>query len=191
MRSAVCSLRSLDRYSQSAPILEVKKNSETHDQFDERTWRLHAHLNPDDSGTLCIPATAFSNCIKTAALKLGKKVKGRGAATYGKFFQGGVMVTDPLPLPKYRRETVTGEKVYVHANPSKGERAGRVWRTYPKIDAWSGDVTFLVLDQVITEEVFRETLIYAGQVIGIGRFRPENRGYYGRFALERMVWTDE
>jgi len=191
MRSAVCSLKSLSPYSQSAPILDEKKKGETEDQRDERTWRLHAHLNPDDSGTLCIPATAFANCIKSAALKLGVKVKGKGSATYGKYFQGGVLVSDPLPLPKYRRETVPSEKLYLHGNPTKGEKGGRVWRTYPKIDGWSGEVTFFILDPIITEDVFRETLIYAGQVVGIGRFRPENRGWYGRFAVERMVWTDE
>lgn len=47
---------------------------------------------------------------------------------------------------------------------------------------------FLILDEIITEEVFREHLADAGSFIGIGRFRPRNNGFYGRFLVESVDW---
>ena len=44
---------------------------------------------------------------------------------------------------------------------------------------------------MITEEVFRYHLEQAGTFIGIGRFRPRNNGYYGRFKLDSMEWLSD
>jgi hypothetical protein len=29
----------------------------------------------------------------------------------------------------------------------------------------------------------------AGKFIGLGRFRPQNGGFYGRFAVAKVVWS--
>ena len=54
-----------------------------------------------------------------------------------------------------------------------------------------GVVTFIILDDIITEDVFTQVLRSAGMLVGIGRFRPENRGFYGRFAVERVEWIED
>jgi hypothetical protein len=46
-----------------------------------------------------------------------------------------------------------------------------------------------VLDETVTEEVFRNVLEQAGAFIGIGRFRPRNNGFYGRFKVEAIAWN--
>jgi len=48
-------------------------------------------------------------------------------------------------------------------------------------------VTFYILDEIITKEVFERTLTMAGQFIGIGRFRPQNNGFYGRFEVVMVI----
>ena len=50
-------------------------------------------------------------------------------------------------------------------------------------------MTFFVLDETITEDVFLNHLTQAGQFIGIGRFRPRNNGFYGRFAVDKVEWV--
>jgi len=61
-------------------------------------------------------------------------------------------------------------------------------KCFPLIPSWSGTVEFHILDQTITKEPFEETLREAGNFIGIGRFRPKNNGFYGRFRLVTLQW---
>jgi len=56
-------------------------------------------------------------------------------------------------------------------------------RCFPTIARWEGQVQIHVLDETITEQVLAEHLAQAGQFIGLGSFRPEHRGIYGRFRL--------
>ena len=50
--------------------------------------------------------------------------------------------------------------------------------------------TILVIDDLIPEAVFRKVLESSGQLVGIGRFRPQSRGFYGRYLLESFAWVD-
>jgi len=139
--TATCLLESQSPYSQSAPIFEKKASDETDDQFEERIWRMRAHV--DEKGTIVIPPTAFATCIKNAANKLGLKIPGKRGATYGKYFAGGIIVDGPIRLEKHRRDSVLGEPVYVFGNPNN-PKSGRVWRIYPKIDHWSAEIAIAI-----------------------------------------------
>ena len=100
------------------------------------------------------------------------------------------MCLDPVPLG-IRGEDVTGERLHV---PSTGRRGGttRVWKQFPHIPAgWVATVTFYVLDPLVTEQVFEEHMKECGNFIGIGRFRPRNNGYYGRFVVKSIKWEDD
>ena len=97
------------------------------------------------------------------------------------------MCADPLILP-LKAEAVSGEWLFVPANGMRGN-GKRVWRCFPRISTWEGQVKFVVLDETITRDVFFEHLQQAGAFIGIGRFRPRNNGYYGRFSVEKLEWN--
>jgi len=58
----------------------------------------------------------------------------------------------------------------------------------PVIPNWNGDVEYYVLDETITPDVFEKHLQEAGNFIGIGRFRPENGGFYGRYKVNKISW---
>jgi hypothetical protein len=184
MKLAIAELESISAYSQSAPHGTEKLDKELPDAFEKRTWRNKAHA--DDAGKLFIPPMAFANCIKDAAQFLSLKIPGQRNATWTKEFAAGVMVTDPLPLD-IAKDAVAGEWVYCN---SDGKRNGgsRVWRCFPVVQKWSGPVTFHVVNDKITEDVFKQILTAAGMLIGIGRFRPINRGYYGRFKVNSVKW---
>jgi hypothetical protein len=62
-------------------------------------------------------------------------------------------------------------------------------RTFPVVRNWSAQATFYVLDDAITEKAFTYHLEQAGKFIGIGRFRPRNGGFYGRFSVESVTWS--
>jgi len=98
------------------------------------------------------------------------------------------LVVEPLYIG-VNKENLEGEWLFV---PSDGVRGGgkRVEKCFPVIKKWKGKVPFLILDEKITEEVFGRHLESAGNFIGIGRFRPRNNGYYGRFKVVNIEWKE-
>lgn len=186
MKQAIAHLTSTSAYSQSKKHEVPKERSETDDTYEQRTWRHRMHVNED--GFVFMPPMAFKNCIAEVALYLAKQIPGKGKTTYTKHFEAGILVTDPLVLP-IKSDDVKFERLYV---PSDGKRGGsrRVYRHFPLIPAWKGAVKFYILDEIIGEDVFAEHLKWAGQIIGIGRFRPRKNGFYGRFKVERVDWQE-
>ena len=186
MITAVASLKSVSPYGQSRNYeMDVaKKEKESSKDREERTWRNRLHVTPD--GKVFIPPMSFKNCISEAAKFLGQQIPGKGKATYTKHFEAGVLTPDPLIL-NVEAKKVDGLWLFVPASGRRGD-GKRVWKCFPVIQQWSGDVTFLIFDETITEDVFRYHLEQAGKFIGIGFFRPRNNGYYGRFSLEQLVW---
>jgi hypothetical protein len=186
MRIATATLKSLAPYSQSRSYSwEIPTlNREGHDQYEERTWRHKCHSMPD--GKIFIPPMAFKMALDNAAGMLGIKIPGRGKATYSKFFISGVLILDPVILP-LTKEQVGMDRIYANSDGKRGS-GKRVWRNFPRIDAWEVDVPFQILADEIREDIFEQTLRQAGQFIGIGRFRPQNGGFYGRFTVQGVEW---
>lgn len=185
MKTAVVRLKSVSPYSQSKHITTEKLPKELSKDHEVRTWRDRIHA--DDTGEAFIPPMSFKNCLSEAAKYLGIQIPGKGKATYTKHFEAGILVTDPLRLG-IKREDVPGEWLFV---PSDGKRGGshRVDKCFPVFHEWSGDVTFYIFDETITEDVFRLHIEQAGAFIGLGRFRPRNNGFYGRFKVESLTWN--
>ena|SRR3990167_3013940 len=184
MHIATAELKSVSPYSQSRAIEAEKAPGESHDAFRERTWRQHMHVDPN--GIVFIPPAAFKNGIADAAAFLGLKIKGDGQSRWKKHFESGVMVGEPVSLG-IKASDVVGEMLFL---PSDGIRGSgkRVWKTYPLIHSWHGTVPFLIVDDKITAEIFEQHLRVFGQLIGIGRYRPRNNGYYGRFEVKKFKW---
>lgn len=191
MRIATAHLESISPYSQSKHY-EIEKlgratgtDTESSADYEKRTWRERVHVNPD--GYVFMPPMAFKNCLAEIAKYLSVQIPGKGKSTYTKHFEAGVMVLDGITLP-IKKEDVPGEWLFVPADGRRGS-GKRVSKCFPVIQSWKGTVTFHVLDDVITKEVFQQHLQDAGNFIGIGRFRPRNNGYYGRFKVNRIEWN--
>jgi hypothetical protein len=184
MKTAICELESISAYSQSKFYETEKLSKERPDDYEARTWRDRLHVNND--GYVFIPPMAFKNCLSSVAKYLSIQIPGKGKSTFTKHIEAGVLVTDALVLP-IKKQDVSGEWYFV---PSDGKRGGgkRVKKCFPVIQSWKGDVAFHILDETVTEDVFRQHLEESGKFIGIGRFRPQNNGFYGRFKVNAIVW---
>jgi hypothetical protein len=185
MKTAIAHLESMTPYSQSKHYETPKLDKESAGDYENRTWADRLHVNQD--GNVYIPPMAFKNCLSECARFLSKGIPGKGKATYTKHFEAGVLVMDPLVLP-IKKSDVQKETFFVPADGRRGS-GKRVTKHFPVIPKWSGDVTFYVLDQTITESVFNEHLEEAGKFIGVGRFRPRNNGFYGRFTVKGVKWS--
>lgn len=162
-----------------------KEKKEGHDEYEKRTWRERCHYDPA-TGQLFIPAMMFKKSITAAAKLLKHKIPGKGNSTYIKHFEAGILVTEPVDLPE-KKDTVPGYTTMCSANgvPGGGKR---VKKTFPMVTNWKGQVTYYVLDDTITEDVFEEHVKEAGQLVGIGYFRPERGGYWGRYMVDSIEW---
>lgn len=184
MYLATAHLKSVTVYGQSKAILEKKGRDETHDHFEERTWKQRCHVDKD--GIIFIPPTAFKNCLSEAAKYKGMQIPGRGLERYTKHIEAGVLCVEPVSLGVHI-DDVQHVRLLV---PADGKRGGskRVWKNFPFVTEWQADVEFAIFDEIVDEHAFTIHLIDAGQFIGVGYFRPRNNGYWGRFSVEGVTW---
>jgi hypothetical protein len=177
-------------YSQSAKHDKPKLDRESHDDYEQRTWRDKMTVNKEDQ--VCVPAMAFKQAIDTAAYKLGEKVPGRGRSTYKNFFASGFLCDADVPLnngkPILKKDVGS---IVINADSTGMRGSGkRVPRRFPQFDKWHGVAEFTILDDLITPEVFERHVKAAGIIVGIGRFRPENGGTNGRFRATKFEWEN-
>ena len=177
-------------YSQSAQHETPKLDRESHDDYDERTWREKCTVNKD--GQVCIPAMAFKQGIDEAAQKLGQKVEGRRGATYKKFFTSGYFCNADVPIANGKPLTKTdARKVIINANADGVRGSGkRVKRRFPEFDKFSGTAEFTIIDDILTRDTFEDHFRAFGQIVGIGRFRVGNGGRNGRLVAISFEWQD-
>ncbi len=185
MRNAVIKIKGLTPYSQSRALQSEKTREETHEDFDKRIWPERMHVTED--GEVFIPATAITQGMAAAASYLGKggNLKKKGNATWAQNFTCGLAIAQG-PRLGVQAKDVRPELVYCHVNGQRGSGA-RVWRRYPIIDEWSTTFTIHILDDSIPDAIFRQVLEAFGLFVGIGRYRPLNGGYLGRFTIEDLA----
>ena len=135
------------------------------------------------------PPGALKNSIAEAAKFLALKIPGGKSATYTKHCEAGLAVIKPVELG-VRAKDVQPETLFL---PSDGKRGSgkRVWKTYPTLLEWGGDVEVVILDETVLQTsqrsgnpILQDICEGAGQFIGFGRFRPRQNGWYGRFTIE-------
>lgn len=188
MRTCKITIEGVSPYSASKVFETTEKlKGEGFDAFEERCWR--ERLNVDSKGVGFIPAQAFIGAIHVAAKRFAGKIKGKGNATWSKFFEAGLLCITPLSLG-ITRSDVLGERLFV---PSDGMKGGgkRVFKTFPVIHKWGGTIAIHVLDDEIPADVFEETVRKAFSLVGVGRWRPERGGQYGRAEVKSFEWSEE
>lgn len=184
MRTCTVTISGQAPYSASRAHCDEKLPKETAEAYEDRTWRSKAHV---ENGTVVIPPMAFKMGLDRAAKMLGRQIPGKGKSTYTKFFESGVIVTEPVPIAP--EDAIKKERIHANADGVRGS-GKRVWRNFPRVDDWQGTVTFHVIADEITKDIFEEAVRYAGIAVGVGRFRPERGGYFGRFTVDNFSWSE-
>lgn len=179
-------LKGLSPYSPSRFYEMTKLEGETADNYEKRTWRERAHVN--EKGFIILPVMGFKNGLDDAASRLSMKIPGMRNRTYKQYFESGTMVVDEIPIePHLKKEDPEGEWLMVPPDGIRGS-GKRVKKCFIRIANWAATVRFHILDPTITETVFAAHMEVFGSFIGIGRFRPARRGFYGRFAVQKIKW---
>lgn len=185
MKIATAKLESLSPYSQSQRLRTPRDDKEPWDHYEDRVWQERMHVN--DDGFVYIPPMCFKRSLETAAKFLRMRIPGKDRSEYGKHFLAGIIVSEGLVLP-VKAKDADSEWLPLSGSGKKGGMD--VNKRMPLFPEWSGEVTFYVLDDTITPDVFEKHLNEAGNFIGIGRFRPEKGGFYGRYKVLGVKWTE-
>lgn len=133
----------------------------------------------DSDGDVCFPAGAIVRSMVRAAT--GRKIGATAATT---LFKGAVFIVEPFakvldakgnPISGYeidRRPVVVGK--------------ARIPRCRPMFPKWALRVPLDIDTAVVSKANVHEALSLAGRIVGIGDFRPEKSGGFGRFTVQPL-----
>lgn len=187
MKRYIAQLKSTSPISFSRFHGTPKLDRESDSDYEERTWRDRLHS--DAKSRVLIPLFALKNALDAAARYENRKIPGKRNATYTKHIHAGVMVESALTL-NIKKSDVRGEWRFVPADGTPGG-GRRVMKCFPVIDSWSATASIAVIDEIVTRDVLLNFLEVAGSYIGLGSFRPENRGIFGRFKVMSLQETNK
>jgi hypothetical protein len=168
----------------SRPVQTPKEQGEDYDVYESRIWREKMHVDGD--GNVFIPPMMMKQCLESTAKYLSESVPGKGTSKFTKHFLSGIMVIDPI-LIGVKAKDVVSERLYVNADGKKGSGT-RVWRVFPLISRWSGDVTVYITDPILQchWQKVPEYAEFGGKFNGLGRFAPRRGGFYGRYKVSNV-----
>ena len=139
-----------------------------------------AGLYLDEKGNFCLPSMGFRSSLLS-----GLKNKKVGKASAISVFQAAVFNVDELTVLVNPKTGDPLKEYKVDTRRALVQRQG-ILRSRPKFEKW-GCTLFLQIDEdITTPQQVEENLNIAGQVIGVGDFRIEKRGMFGKFEAKLM-----
>ena len=158
-----------------------KRGSNRTEADDERLRELECQTSIwyDAHGSPTIPAAAIRTAIETAARKLKQ----------GPQVREGLAITE-IKVFDYDREALgtTVEELGRNAQftvPVVVQR-NRIERTRAKFDNWGVTLLLEADDELVDARQLESWLDIAGRRIGLGDWRPEKSGDYGRFEVVKI-----
>ncbi len=172
--------------SREIATIAAKRGTNRTAADDDRLRELEAQrsLWLDESGAPAIPATAIRAAIEAGARKRkqGPKVRG-GLVVLSTSFQYDQKKYG-TGIRELGRSTQFTVPVVV--------KSSRILRTRARFDTpWSCTFKVAVDDEEIDQDNLLEWLDIAGRQIGLGDWRPEKSGMFGRFAEPEIEKVEE
>ena len=138
-----------------------------------------AGLYKDAEGNYCFPTMGFRASLLNV---LSNKKVGKKAANV--VFSAAVFVEDEYVILRDPKTWKPLKDYDIDSRRCVVQRNG-VIRSRPKFPRWGCDLIFKVDTDLVSEDQAFEQLSEAGQVIGVGDFRPARKGMFGRYLVER------
>ncbi len=152
-------------------------NGTPQEQADQSLYR-------DEDGNLIIPQPNLFKCLIEGGrfFKAGKSK----ITTMKSSLLPACMAIDPINIPLLHNEPWTVDTRPVRI-PSTG---GRILRHRPLFEDWKLQFTVDLDTDIIGKKLYREIVDAAGKRIGLGEFRPDCKGPYGRFKVTEWKERD-
>jgi hypothetical protein len=135
----------------------------------------------DEDGRLYYPTTNIYSCLINAG-KFHKDGKVKVTTARSSLIPAGVMIEGEfIYFQEGTSWEVDSRAVVV---PSTG---GRVICHRPRLDSWVLEFSLNIDTAVFSPKFIRTLVDDAGSKVGLGDFRPERKGIYGRFKVTKWM----
>jgi hypothetical protein len=138
---------------------------------------VESYLYLDHNKKLAQPSIHLISSLKKAGAKY--QIPGQGKLTYKNLMGSGAVIIDPDMIPHIH------QKWEIDRRPVVVQRS-RIVRSRPVLNKWKLEFAIEYDDEEIAVETLKELLDFAGRRVGIGDFRPEKGGSFGRFIVARF-----
>lgn len=157
----------------------VNERGPTYERYDisnpELIANFHSYINFNGHAEYYIPADHF----RISMIEAGKMVKGKvGGATKSMSNVVAAMFNITpfkIVLPKW-------DEIDKRSAVNRHVKA-RVIVIRPRWNTWEASFTLSVDEDSITQEMIQKIIEYSGKYIGIGSYRPQCKGPFGRYSL--------
>jgi len=139
-------------------------------------------LYKNDEGDLYLPGPNIFACI-IAAGKFHKNGKSKVTTVKSSLVPAAMSILD-LVCPFGTKEFEVDSRSVVI--PATG---GRIMAHRPRLDKWSLTFRLMIDTTMFTEAFTRKLVDDAGKRIGLGDFRPDRKGIFGKFVVSN--WEKE
>ena len=130
-------------------------------------------------GHLFFPAVGLRNSLLSGAK--GYRV-GRVAAT-GILAGAIILIDESFPVLDGKGKPWPSDKYEIDIRRAVVQDAG-ILRARPKLELpWRIEARFGFVPEIVELSVIKEVLVRAGMVVGIGDYRPEKMGWFGRYEV--------
>jgi len=149
---------------------KVKNQTKTRDD-------VESYLYKDDDDKLVQPSTHLIGAMKKAGAKF--QIPGQGKTTYKNVMGSGAVLIDPDMIPHELQHWDVDVRSCV-------VQRARIIRSRPVLKKWALSFEIEFDDDEIPLQVLQEIIEYAGRRVGIGDYRPEKGGPFGRFRITKF-----
>lgn len=151
------------------PKAKAKNKQQNEDNVEQSLYRM-------PNGTIYQPSIHFIAAMQRAGSKY--QVPGQGKTTYKNIVgSGAVLVTPDAIVHRIQDWEIDARPVVIKSTK------GRIVRKRPVFKSWALRFSIEYDEDEISPATIKELLEYAGRRVGIGDFRPEKGGPFGRFMV--------
>jgi hypothetical protein len=161
-------------------IGEKSKDSKRETQTPQQIAETKLYKNSE--GKIYIPSTWFQGCIVEAGKQKKMMGKGSSKATYSKVAGSSVEI-NPFEIDLDSKWKVFS---ILAVNPTT---KGKNVLHRPQFDKWKVNFEVTFDEEAIETNVMKELFDIAGRNVGVGDWRPNKRGRFGKF--QTTLWKEK
>ena len=166
----------INRFKEQDEVVEAVKKSTKKDYGTPREQAEATAYCDAKTNLLWIPTTWITGAIKTVA----SDYKLPGSRKSVKSVSGGAII--PTDEKMYFTKKYKKKDVEVDSRPVVIQRA-RIMRHRARLEKWEVKCTLEVDESIIPTDDVHSIIIDAGKRAGLGDFRPQKGGPFGRFSV--------
>jgi len=160
-----------------------KQRGESYEDHDQRIWSKKAHYN--DDGNVMIPGEWIKGLLKASQRRGKFPIQPPGARSKNDnmlpYFISGVLIEDSEITNN--KKPIKEKDLLPYRCMVSPQRGSSVPRTRPMISDWESTIKFVIIDEAISEDCLVTVMTWIGTYFGMGDFRPQQGGNFGRFML--------